>query len=74
MTKLEKKLMAEIELLKARITALEARPMGITVIPYMPYVEPRVAPYTPQWPTYPIITCGSTLETRSADTQRFFNQ
>jgi hypothetical protein len=65
MTKLEKKLMAEIEELKTRIAALEARPY-IATFPTYPIPSPR--PWQPV--TYPYTTCGSGPTYLNAQTVR----
>jgi hypothetical protein len=86
MTRLEKKLMAEIEGLKVRIAALEARPM-ITITPNLPAYKSPWSPWMPAvwpavWPpiTYPNTTCGSpayldvqTVRNGEVTTQSFQN-
>jgi hypothetical protein len=51
----------KVEELEKRVKDLEARPWGIT---FIPYYQPCYYPiYQPTWPTNPIpyeVTCGST--------------
>lgn len=49
-----------IEELEKRVRELESRPAQIVTVPVPYYAQPQYPGYSP-FPSWPVITCGSTI-------------